>query len=76
MNGFVDNPTILAHFHHNGVEEDNGINRIKTAILPDFALCLHGFGDVGNQSSRDLYPIEFVQLGLNVASGRATSIER
>jgi hypothetical protein len=38
VNCFVVHPSVLSDFDHDGIKIDDGINRVKGTVLPDFTL--------------------------------------
>ncbi len=75
VNGFVDNALILADFHHNAIEINDGINFIQWPRLPFLHLFQDVVGDAGNQCGRYLYVIQFVQGGDDIASAHAATVQ-
>jgi len=66
----------LAHLHVDAIQVDDRIHRVEQPGLPCLDLIDHRIGDRGNQAGRDLRPVHFFQMRLDLAHGHATRIQR
>jgi hypothetical protein len=76
VQGFIDDPLVLAHFNHQAIHVDNGIDGIQRARLKLRHFIDDRIRHVGNQGCSDLHAVQILQLCLDIARCQPMSIER
>ena len=66
IDGPVHHHMIGTDFDHDRIQIEDRIHRIQRPLLPGTEFGHNGVGDLGDQLSRDLYPVDLLQVGPGV----------
>ncbi len=73
---FIVNVPVVAHLKPDRIQVQDRIDRLQRPRLPALDLIQDGIGHVGDQTGRELDPVQRLQLGLNVACTQAACLQR
>ena len=71
----VDDSATVADFNTQRIQEDNGVELISLAVVPDHDLTENGISDRGNCFMRDIYPHRSCHMMLDIPNGHSTGIQ-
>ena len=74
IGGLVDDSATVADFNAQSIQEDNGVELISLAVLPDRDFIEDGISDRGNCFMRDIYPHRCCHMMLDIPNGHSAGI--
>lgn len=75
VDGAVGDFALVADFHHDGVEVNDGVDALEAAVLPSLDLLDDGVGGVGDEGAGDLDLVDFKEVLLDLAHAQTARIE-